>query len=114
MRAYIFLAVSICAEVFATTMLKVSDGFTVLLPSIGVIAGYALSFLFLGFTLKIMPLSLAYAIWAGLGTALTTLISVVVWGEFLSVLKVIGILLIIGGVIVLNSADQNKAADSSS
>lgn len=114
MKPYILLAVSIIAEVFATTILKVSDGFTILLPSIGVIAGYALSFLFLGLTLKMMPLSLAYAIWAGMGTALTTLISVTVWGEFLSVFKIIGILLIVGGVIVLNSSNSDKAAASSS
>lgn len=47
-----------------------------------------------------MPISLTYAIWAGMGTALTTLISVIVWGEFLSVFKIIDVLLIAVGVIV--------------
>lgn len=44
MRGYFYLTVSIAGEIFATTMLKLSDGFTVPLPSAGVLFGYALSF----------------------------------------------------------------------
>lgn len=111
MKAYFLLTISIICEVFATTMLKISDGFTLPLPSAAVVLGYGLSFFFLGLTLKTFPLSLAYAIWAGVGTLLTLLVSVVLWDEVLSILKVTGILLIIGGVVVLNSATNNKAAE---
>ena len=55
-------------------------------------------------------MSLAYAIWSGVGTALTALVSVVLWGEVLSVLKIIGILLIISGVVVLNTANNKETA----
>jgi len=110
MNSYIFLTISIICEVFATTMLKMSDGFTVLLPAIGSIVGYGISFFSLGLTLKTMPLSLAYAIWAGAGTVLTALVSVVLWGEVLSMIKIVGILLIIGGVIVLNTTTNNETA----
>ena len=81
-----------------------------IIPSLGAIVGYGLSFYFLGLTLKAIPLSLAYAIWSGVGTALTTLVSVVLWGEVLSVLKIIGILLIISGVVVLNTANNKETA----
>ncbi|GAB2540265.1 DMT family transporter [Gracilibacillus alcaliphilus] len=110
MKTYLFLIISIITEVFATTMLKISEGFTVPFPSFAAIIGYGFSFYFLGLTLKTMPLSLAYAIWAGAGTALTVLISVIFWGEVLSILKVIGILLIISGVVVLNTAKSNETA----
>ncbi len=110
MKAYIFLTLSIISEVFGTTMLKISEGFTIFFPSMGVILGYGLSFYFLGLTLKTLPLSLAYAIWAGVGTALTAMISVILWGEVLGVLKVMGILFIIGGVVVLNTTENNETA----
>lgn len=110
MKAYFLLSLSIIFEVFATTMLKMSDGFTILLPSVGVVVGYGLSFYFLGLTLKTLPLSLAYAIWAGVGTLLTLLVSVVLWSEVLSILKITGLLLVVSGVVVLNTSKSNKAA----
>ena len=110
MKAYILLTISIISEIFATTMLKMAEGFTILLPSLGAIVGYGLSFYFLGLTLKTIPLSLAYAIWSGVGTALTALVSVVLWGEVLSVLKIIGILLIISGEVVLSTANNKETA----
>lgn len=109
MRAYIVLSVSIIFEVFATTMLKISEGFTVLLPSIAVVAGYGISFFFLGMALKTMALSLAYAIWAGLGTALTVIISVIIWDEALTILKIVALLLIITGIVLLNTSHSGKA-----
>lgn len=108
MKSYIYLVVSIIWEVFGTTMLKMAEGFTVLPPSIGAIVGYVLSFFFLGLALKSIPLSVAYAVWAGAGTVLTTLVSVVLWGEALGVLKIIGLLIIISGVIVLNMTESKK------
>lgn len=109
MKAYIFLTISIVTEIFGTAMLKLSDGFTVLLPSLGVIIGYSCSFFFLGLTLKTMPLSVAYAIWSGAGTALTVLVSVLLWGEVLTALKIAGILLIIGGVVLCNSMETSES-----
>jgi len=104
MKGYIYLTSSIIGEVLATSMLKMSDGFTVFLPSVGVVAGYVLAFYCLSLCLKTIPLSLAYAIWAGVGTALTALIGVVIWGEVFSAFKLLGIIIIIGGVVLLNSS----------
>lgn len=110
MKGYIYLTSSIMGEVLATSMLKMSDGFPVFLPSVGVVAGYVLAFYCLSLCLKTIPLSLAYAIWAGVGTALTALIGVVIWGEVFSVFKLLGIIMIIGGVVLLNSS-KNTGAD---
>ncbi|WP_106498286.1 DMT family transporter [Lentibacillus sp. Marseille-P4043] len=108
MRGYLYLIISIIGEVFATAMLKKSEGFTVLFPAVGVVAGYALAFYCLSLCLNTIPLSLAYAIWAGLGTALTALISVVVWGEVFSTFKILGVILIIGGVVLLNASKNRE------
>ena len=109
MKGYLFLALSIVSEVIATTMLKFSEAFTILGPSIAVAVGYGISFYSLSLCLKTLPLSLAYAIWSGIGTALTVIVGIVVWGDIFNLYSALGIILIIGGVILLNIGSQNNA-----
>lgn len=59
MKGYIYLTISIIAEVFATTMLKLSEGFTVMLPSVGVIIGYVLAFYFISKALQTLAAKLS-------------------------------------------------------
>ncbi|MQA17345.1 MAG: QacE family quaternary ammonium compound efflux SMR transporter [Pseudonocardiaceae bacterium] len=99
---WILLAGAIALEVFATTMLKLSAGFSRLLPSIGVVAGYLGAFVLLAFVLKTLPVGTIYALWAGLGTALVAVVGVLAFAEPLTAPKVGGIVLIIGGVVMLN------------
>ncbi len=99
---WIFLAIAILAEVMATSMLKLTDGFTRLVPSLVVIAGYAVAFYFLALTLRTIAVGVAYAIWAGLGIALIAVIGWLVLGQRLDAAGAAGIALIIAGVIVLN------------
>lgn len=106
MKGYLFLSISIISELVATSLLKLSDGMSVLLPSVVVAVGYGLAFYFLSLSLKTIPLSLAYAIWSGVGTALTALIGVIFWGEVLTILMLVGIVFIIGGVVLLNSSKE--------
>ncbi len=108
MKGYLFLSISIISELVATSLLKLSDGMTVLLPSLGVAVGYGLAFYLLSLSLKTIPLSLAYAIWSGVGTALTAIIGVVFWGEVLTVLMLVGMVFIIGGVVLLNSSTETE------
>lgn len=113
MKGYLFLTLSIISEVFATTMLKLSDGFTVLGPSLAVALGYGISFYSLSLCLKTMQLSLAYAIWSGVGTALTVMVGIIIWNDIFNLYSAIGIALIIGGVILLNQGDKSEnVADS--
>lgn len=108
---YIALGIAIASEVVGTTMLKMSEGFTQLLPSIAVIIGFVIAFYSLSISLRELPLSLAYAIWSGVGTVLTALVGMVVWGDPFGILTFAGIVLIVGGVVLLNapSADQERA-----
>ncbi|RAL24205.1 DMT family transporter [Thermoflavimicrobium daqui] len=101
MSPYVLLVIAIISEVFGSSMLKVSKGFTKWLPSIGVVIGMGLAFYFLSLSLKELPLGLVYAIWSGVGTALTALIGIVIWKESFNLKKLLGLVLIIGGVIVL-------------
>lgn len=110
MRGYLYLSVSIISELVGTSLLKMSNGMTVLLPTLGVAVGYGLAFYFLSLSLKTIPLSLAYGIWSGVGTALTAIIGVVFWGEVMTTLMLIGIVFIIGGVVLLNYSEEVETA----
>jgi multidrug resistance protein EbrB len=108
---YIALSIAIASEVVGTTMLKLSEGFTQLLSSIGVIIGFVIAFYSLSISLRELPLSLAYAIWSGVGTVLTAFVGIVVWGDPFGILMFAGIVLIVGGVVLLNapSAKEERA-----
>lgn len=101
MNSYVLLATAIICEVFGSSMLKVSNGFKRGFPSIGVILGMGLAFYSLSLALKTIPLGTAYAIWSGVGTALTAIIGVVIYKENFNRKKLLGLLLIIGGVIIM-------------
>lgn len=102
MQQWVFLSLAIISEVIATSALKASDGFSRLWPSFIVVAGYASAFCFLSLTLKTIPVSVAYAIWAGAGIALIALISWVFFGQKLDIPAIIGLILIVAGVVVIN------------
>ncbi|GAA2877168.1 multidrug efflux SMR transporter [Streptomyces mexicanus] len=99
---YVMLAGAIAAEVAATTAMKYSEGFSRLGPSLVTLLGYVLSFLLLAQTLKSVSIGTAYAIWSGIGTAAVAALGLVLFGEGLNAAKIAGIVLIIGGVVVLN------------
>ncbi len=108
MKAFLYLTLAILFEVCGSILLNISDGFTNLFPSIGVITGYLLSFTFLGLALHYIALSSAYAIWAGLGTALTAIAGVIIFNEQISMSKGFGLAFIIVGVVLLNATTDSK------
>lgn len=103
---YALLSVSIILEVFGTTMMKLSEGFSVPLFTALTLAGYLVSFTLLTFTLKHLPLGLVYGIWGGVGTVLTAAIGIIAWGDPFNVITCVGIALVVGGVVLLNQGTQ--------
>ena len=98
----VLLLIAILAEVIATTALKMSDGFSQVVPSVIVVAGYGCAFYFLSLVLKTMPVGVAYAIWSGVGVALITVIGAVMFKQSLDAPALIGIVLIVCGVVMIN------------
>ncbi|MEK5416628.1 MULTISPECIES: DMT family transporter [unclassified Paenibacillus] len=101
MNSYLLLATAIICEVFGSSMLKVSNGFKKILPSIGVVLGMGSAFYCLSLALSTIPLGTAYGIWSGVGTALTALIGVIIYKENFNLKKLLGLILIIGGVVIM-------------
>ena len=102
MLAPALLALAIASEVLGTVALRMSDGFSKPLPSVGAVVGYVLAFALLAPVLKELDIGLVYAIWAGVGTALIAVIGVLAWDEPAGTIKVLSIGAVIVGVIGLN------------
>ncbi|MGH3938038.1 MAG: DMT family transporter [Pseudonocardiaceae bacterium] len=101
---WILLLGAITSEVIATSALKLSDGLSRLVPTVVVAVGYLLSFVLLAMAVKHLQISVAYAIWSGVGTAAICIIGMVALNEPLTTVKAIGVLMVIGGVVTLNLA----------
>lgn len=109
--AWLFLVGAIVTEVTATTALKLSEGFTRLVPSIVVIVGYIAAFGMLSQALKRgMGIGVAYGIWAAVGVALVAIIGAVFLGEGMTWLQAAGIALVIAGVLALEMGAQHSPA----
>lgn len=99
---WLWLSLAIALEVTATILMKYSDGFTRLGPTVGMLVFYALSLAPLARVLKQLEVGAVYAIWSALGTAAVALIGMVLFHEPANGLKVFSIALIIVGVVCLN------------
>ncbi|WP_273868333.1 SMR family transporter [Serratia odorifera] len=109
MNGFIYLTMAIIAEVIATTMLKASEGFTRLWPSLVVVVGYGVAFWGLSMVVKTMPLGIVYAIWSGMGIVLVSIAAVFVYNQKLDWPAIIGMGLIITGVLVINLLSKTSA-----
>ena len=98
--AYLMTAVAL--EVAGTTCMKLSEQFSKLVPSIAMFVLYGLSLSSLSMALKAIPVSIAYAVWSGVGTALIAIIGMVWFHEPAGSWKIIWIAVIIVGAVGLN------------
>ena len=106
MQHWLYLFFAIAFEVAGTTSMKLSEGFSRWLPSTMIFVFYAISFTFLTLALKRLDLSVAYAIWAGLGTALITAIGFIWFKEPVTALKCVCVCLIVAGVVGLKAVSS--------
>jgi small multidrug resistance pump len=111
MLMWILLALAIVAEVFATIMLKLSDGLSHPLPVLGLIAGYALAFYLESQVIQLgMPMPITYAVWAGGGILLVVVANRVLFSEPVSALTIGGMVMILAGVLVVQLSVSHQAA----
>ena len=108
--AFVLLGVAIVAEVAGAICLKASEGLTVPLPTLVTVVGYLIAFSLLVKILQDLPLGLVYGIWGGVGSAVTMLVGVVVWHDPFTVITAVGVLLVIGGVYLLNKGTDEIEA----
>jgi small multidrug resistance pump len=109
MNAYLALSAAIVLEVISTAMLKASDSFTKLWPTLGALLGFAAAFYCLTLVLRTVPTGVAYAIWSGVGIVLTAGVSWVVFKQRLDAPALGGMALIVAGVVVMNVFSKSTA-----
>ncbi|MDD9205448.1 multidrug efflux SMR transporter [Georgenia sp. 10Sc9-8] len=102
--AWTLLVLAIAAEVAGTSVLPRTDGFRRAGPTAAVLGLYALALFLLAQSLRVFEVGVAYALWAGLGTAAVAVIGMGLLGERRSVGKVAGLGLVIAGAVLLNLA----------
>ncbi|GAA2430476.1 multidrug efflux SMR transporter [Streptomyces macrosporus] len=101
--AYVFLCLAIVAEVVGTSLLKATEGFSRLWPTVACLTSYGAAFLTLSLAIRSgLNVGIGYAVWSGLGTTLIVVIGALFLDEPVTVAKVVGVALVIAGVVVLN------------
>jgi len=100
--AYLFLMAAIATEVAGTSLLKTTDGFSRLIPTVVCLTAYAISFAFMAQAVKHVPVGILYALWSGIGTAAIVCIGVAFLGQSINVTSAAGIVVIVAGVVVVN------------
>jgi len=105
---WILLIVAIVLEVAGTTNMKLSEGFSKLVPSLLVLFFYALSIIALTFAVNRLEVSVAYAVWSGMGTALVAIVGLWFFQESLTATKVVALGLIVVGVAMLHLTSESR------
>ncbi|CAB1252634.1 DMT family transporter [Clostridium sp. MT-14] len=104
---WFFLFLAITLELIGTSLMKISNGLTRLFPSIGMFVAYFLCYSVFSLALKKIDVSIAYAIWSGVGITVISVIGIMFFKEEINMGKVISIILIITGIVGLNLSGVN-------
>lgn len=107
--AYFYMFVAILSEIFATTMLKETAGFTVIVPSILTIIGYVVSFYMLSLCIQTIPTGVIYAIWSGAGIVGIAILGWIIHKQSLDLPAILGIAFILIGVLVIKLFSKTVA-----
>lgn len=106
---WLLLGVAVAFEIAGAIGLRFSEGFTVMLPTVVALAAFAVALFLVSRVMKTLPVSIAYPVWAGGGTAGVALIGILALGEELNAAKAIGVALVVIGVVLVNMVSEKTA-----
>jgi len=107
-NAYIFLAFAIVLEITGTSLVKDTAGFTKWIPSIVCLGTICFSYYLMSHVVSFIPIGITYATWSGLGIAAITIIGIFKYNQVPNLPTVFGLVLIICGVIIVNTMNDIK------
>ncbi len=108
-RAWLLLALAISGEIAGALALRFSAGFSRLAPTLFALASFALALYLVSRVMRSLPVSIAYPIWAGGGTAGVALLGVLALGEPITGIKVLGVVLVMAGVVLVNLVSEKRS-----
>ena len=106
--AYIFLAFAIILEITGTSFVKDTEGFTRWIPSVLCLVTICFSYYLMSHVVIFVPVGITYATWSGLGIAAITVIGIYKYNQIPNIPTIIGLILIITGVIIVNTMSDIK------
>jgi small multidrug resistance pump len=106
---WLLLGFAVVLEISGALGLRFSAGFTLALPTLAALLAFTLALYLVSKVMKVLPVSIAYPVWAGGGTAGVALIGIVALGEPLNVLKALGLALVIVGVVLVNIVSEKTS-----
>ncbi len=112
MKQYIYLTLAILLGLVGSAMLKYCDGFTIFWPTILAIVSYFVAFYFFSLSLRTLPLSVGYATWSGVSTALNAVLGLIFFNESMSLMKILALVLVIGGIVLINNTNKPEEAEA--
>ncbi|MBT9245354.1 QacE family quaternary ammonium compound efflux SMR transporter [Gemmobacter fulvus] len=104
---YTILGIAIGFEVIGTSLLPMTQQFSRLWPTLGMAACYAVAFFCLSITVQVLPVAIVYAVWSGMGVVLIAMVNYVVFRQVLDLWAVLGLVLIVGGVVIINTLSKS-------
>ena len=107
-HSYIFLVLAIIFELLSTSFLKDTNGFTRLYPSLIVVTALCICLFLMSHVMKLIPVGIVYASWAGLGIVGITIIAVIKYNQIPNIPTIIGLSLIVIGVIIVHLMNDIK------
>lgn len=107
--AWLLLGIAIACEIGGAIGLRFSDGFTAPVPTALALAAFCVALFLVSKVMKHLPVSIAYPVWAGGGTAGVALIGILALGEPLSAIKAVGVVLIMLGVVLVNAVSEKRS-----
>ena len=103
-----FLALAIALEITGTSFVKDTEGFTRWVPSIICLVTICFSYYLMSHVVGFIPVGITYATWSGLGIAAITIIGVFKYNQIPNIPTIIGLVLIIVGVIIVNTMNDTQ------
>jgi|SRR5438445_12300953 len=104
--AWIVLLIAGILEFIWATGLKYSEGFTKLGPSVFTLITMGISFYLLSLSMKVLPVGVSYTVWTGIGAVGAIVIGVLVFKEPLSLMKLVFLGMIVGGILGLKFVEN--------
>lgn len=103
--AWVILLVAGLFEIGLVMGMNFSEGFTRLLPSLGMLVSGGISFYLLSIAMQSIPVGTAYAVWTAIGAAGVVLVGIFLLGEPANLLRLAGVVVVLGGVVMLKLAE---------
>ena len=101
--AYVFLTVAVITEVVGSSLLKFTDGFRRLIPTLACLSAYLVAYYSISLSMRTLSLNVAYATWCGAGTVLTLFCGALLYHEKITRQSFMGVIILTAGIVLLNN-----------